>query len=58
MQTPPPEQPTNITPIISNSYIPLSEFQMAELQQAWLEHQINPLREIQSRGVPFSALND
>ena len=37
---------------------PLTERQMAELHEAWLEHQVNPLGEIQSRGVPYSALNE
>jgi hypothetical protein len=37
---------------------PLTERQIAELHEAWLEHQINPLGEIQSRGVPCPALND
>jgi hypothetical protein len=37
---------------------PMTDRQMAELHEAWLEHQVNPLREIQSRGVPYSALND
>ena len=37
---------------------PPTERQMAELHEAWLEHQINPLGEIQSRGVPYSALNE
>jgi hypothetical protein len=37
---------------------PLSERQMAELHETWLEHQINPLGEIQSKGVPYSALNE
>ena len=37
---------------------PLTERQMAELLEAWLEHQVNPLGEIQSRGVPYSALNE
>jgi hypothetical protein len=37
---------------------PLTERQMAELHEVWLEHQVNPLGEIQSRGVPYSALNE
>jgi len=37
---------------------PLTQRQMAELHEAWLEHQVNPLGEIQSRGVPYSALNE
>jgi hypothetical protein len=37
---------------------PSTERQMAELHEAWLEHQVNPLGEIQSRGVPYSALNE
>jgi hypothetical protein len=37
---------------------PLTERQTAELHEAWLEHQTNPRGEIQSRGVPYSALND
>ncbi len=37
---------------------PLTERQMAEVHEAWLEHQINLRGEIQNRGVPYSALND
>ena len=37
---------------------PLNERQMAELREAWLEHQVNPPGEIEGRGVPYSALNE
>ena len=37
---------------------PLTERQIAELHEAWLEHPVNPLGEFQSRGVPYSALNE
>lgn len=37
---------------------PLTERQMAELREAWLEHQVNPPGEIERRGVPYSALSE
>jgi hypothetical protein len=37
---------------------PLPERQMAELREAWLEHQVHPPGKIESRGVAYSALND
>jgi hypothetical protein len=37
---------------------PLTERQMAELREAWLAHQVNPLGDDEKNGVPYSALND
>lgn len=36
----------------------LTAHQMAELREAWLDHQVSPVGENQKRGVPYSALND
>jgi hypothetical protein len=38
--------------------VPLTDRQMDELREVWLEHQVNPLGEVESRGVPYSAIND
>jgi hypothetical protein len=32
--------------------------EVTQLREAWIEHQINPLREEDKPGIPFSALND
>jgi len=53
-----PATATATLSLTSEGDAPLTERQIAELHQAWLEHQINPLGEIQSRGVPYSALNE
>jgi hypothetical protein len=53
-----PADATATLSLTSQRDAPLAEHQMAELHQAWLEHQINPLGEIQRRGVPYSPLND
>jgi hypothetical protein len=60
-QVPADQIPANAVTMLSLSSqleAPLAERQMAELHEAWLEHQVNPLDEIQSRGVPYSALNE
>jgi hypothetical protein len=44
--------------IASQLIAPPTEPHMAELQRAWLEHQINPLGEVQWRGVPDSPLHE
>jgi hypothetical protein len=49
---------TAMLSLASEDDAPLTERQITELHEAWLEHQINPLDEIQGRGVPYSALND
>jgi len=36
----------------------LTENQMAELRETWLEHQVNPVGDIETRGGPYSHLND
>ncbi len=36
----------------------LTERQMAELRETWLEHQVKPPNETERTGVPYSALND
>ena len=53
-----PANATATLSLTSEHDVPLTERQITELHEAWLEHQINPLGEIQSRGVPYSALND
>jgi hypothetical protein len=53
-----PADATRTLSLTSERDAPLTERQIAELHEAWLEHQINPLGEIQSRGVPYSALNE
>jgi len=63
MQTPfsadqaPANAPATLS-LTSERDAPLTERQIAELHKTWLDHQINPLGEIQRRGVPYSALND
>jgi len=47
--TPPPVVPIDIS---------LTEHQIAELRETWLEHQIKPIGEHERRGVPYSALNE
>jgi len=47
------------TPFLSPPHEnPLNESDAVGLREAWLEHQVNPLGRIQSRGVPYSALNE
>jgi hypothetical protein len=36
----------------------LTENQMAQLRETLLEHQVNPVGDNETRGVPYSALND
>ncbi len=45
----------SLTPPLDGS---LTEPQMAERPEARIERQVNPLGEIQSRGVPYSPLNE
>jgi len=36
----------------------LTENQMAELRESWIQHQVNPVGDNERRGVPYSPLND
>ena len=45
-----PADATATLSLTSERDVPLSERQMAELHEAWLEHQINPLGEILKQG--------
>jgi hypothetical protein len=38
--------------------LPVTENQMTELRETWLQHQINPARGNETPGVPYSPLND
>ena len=40
------------------SDLALTQYEMAQLRETWLDHQINPVGESERRGVPYSALND
>jgi hypothetical protein len=53
-----PEHAANMPSLDLPHEVPLGQGQLTELQEAWLEHQVTPSGKIQSRGVPFSALND
>jgi hypothetical protein len=53
-----PASATATLSLTSDHGAPLTERQIAELHEAWLEHQINPLAEIQRRGMPYSAMNE
>jgi hypothetical protein len=48
---------TTLSPIVPVDF-PVTEHQIAELRESWLEHQIKPISDNEKGRVPFSALND
>ena len=53
-----PERAVSTLSLAPQLDVPPTDRQMAELHEAWLDHQVNPLGAIQNRGVAYSALND